>query len=308
MKFEVRAPAVLLEALRLEVPGASNRTLRQMLEHGRVAVNGEVRRAASHPLAAGDVVEVGARRAPPPSVSGLEIVYEDPHLLVVHKPAGLLTVATPHEHQDTLFAHLKEYVRQSDRKNRVFVVHRLDKFVSGLLVLGRTERTRERLRALFRRHDVRRNYWAVVEGVFEPDETTIRSRLAEDAGGRMRSTESGKGKDAVTHVRVLRRYSNLTALEITLETGRKNQIRAHLSEAGHPIAGDRAYGSRGNPLKRMGLHAFRLGFVHPETGVPLLFETDPPPEFVRYLPAKPPIRRDSEGSPPKRDRRTRRTR
>jgi 23S rRNA pseudouridine1911/1915/1917 synthase len=135
------------------------------------------------------------------------------------------------------------------------------------------------------RHDVQRKYWAIVEGKVERARGTIRSRLAENKSLRMHSTaDKNLGKPAVTHYRVLRCSGKTTALEVTLETGRKNQIRVHLSEMGHPIVGDRAYGSAQDPMGRLGLHAFLLGFKHPATGEPLLFQTEPPPEFLKYLP------------------------
>jgi 23S rRNA-/tRNA-specific pseudouridylate synthase len=141
------------------------------------------------------------------------------------------------------------------------------------------------LQGIFVRHDIQRKYWAIVEGKVEKDRGTIRSRLAEDRSFRVHSTdEENKGKPAVTHYRVLRRAGKVTALEVTLETGRKNQIRVHLSEMGHPIVGDRAYGSSQDPLGRLGLHAFLLGFRHPVTGEDLLFKTEPPAPFQKYLP------------------------
>ena len=255
-----------------------------MLSRGRVSVNGGACRIPSQRLQSGDVLEIGRRLQPPPA-GGLEIVFEDRDLLVVYKPPGLLTVATPHEKQRTAFAFLGRYVASRDRAGAVFIVHRLDKFVSGLLVFAKSEQVQAGLRRLFETHDIDRRYWAIVEGRVCDDSGTIRSCLAEDRSLRMRSTaDAAQGKHAVTHYRVLRRFSGLTALEITLETGRKNQIRAHLSELGHPIAGDRAYGSTIDPLGRMGLHAFRLGFEHPIRKTPLLFETEAPPEFRPYLP------------------------
>lgn len=283
MKLSASSESVVLEILRVAVPGASGRTLRQMLQQGRVRLNGEVCRVPDRPVRPGDVLEVG-RRLPAAVEGGLRIVHEDRDLVVVHKPAGLLTVATPHESENTAFAFLRRHVRSRGSPRTVFVVHRLDKFVSGLLVFAKSESTRDSLRSLFEAHAIDRKYWAIVEGRVRKDSGTIESRLAEDRTMRMRSTTNpGEGKRAVTHYRVLRRFSEMTSLEVTLETGRKNQIRAHLSELGHPIVGDRAYGSTTDPLGRMGLHAFRLGFMHPSRQEPVLFETDPPPEFRPYL-------------------------
>lgn len=286
MKATLSVPATLLQALQQLVPGASNRTLRQMLRQGRIRVGGLICKIAGQQLQVGDIIEVGDPDGSEPTVHGIRILYQDDDLLVAHKPAGLLTVSTALEKERTAYAFLRSHVGES-RTRQLFVVHRLDKFASGVLVFAKSRSIREKLRVLFRRHDVERKYWAVVEGRVAPDQGTVRSRLAQDKTGRMRSTlESVAGKSAVTHFRVLRRFSNLTALEVTLETGRKNQIRVHLSDMGHPIVGDRAYGSAMDPLGRMGLHAFVLGFRHPRSGKRVVFRTDVPPEFRRYLPSE----------------------
>lgn len=256
-----------------------------MLEQGRVRVNDETQKAASRTLHAGDVLEVGSRSGVRKLVRGIEILFEDDELLVIHKPAGLLTVATPHEKEHTAYAYLREYVKERNPHRKLFIVHRLDRFVSGLLVFAKSQAVKEQLQALFMKHDISRKYWALVEGRVKKDQGTIRSLLAQDRAQRMRSTKDATtGKHAVTHFRVLRRFSNLSALEVTLETGRKNQIRVHLSEMGHPIVGDRAYGSTMDPVGRIGLHAYLLGFRHPRSGSRLLFQTEPPAEFRRYLP------------------------
>jgi 23S rRNA pseudouridine1911/1915/1917 synthase len=276
----------LLDALKLLVPGASNRTLRQMLSQGRITVNDMPCAIASHQVCSGDVIEVGPRRASAKLASGLEILYEDGDIFIVHKPVGLLTVATIDERERTAYAYLRQYLKLHNPRQRLFIVHRIDKFVSGVLVFAKSEKVQSILQDVFSRHDIQRKYWAIVEGVVKKDQGTIRSYLAEDHNLRMHSTnDARKGKSAITHFRVLRRFPKITALEVTLETGRKNQIRVHLSEMGHPVVGDRSYGSKQNPLGRLGLHAFHLGFAHPINGKPLLFQTDPPPEFRRYLPA-----------------------
>jgi 23S rRNA pseudouridine1911/1915/1917 synthase len=274
----------LLEAIRALVPGAPNRTLRLMLQHGRVRINGETAKVASQLVAAGDEVEIVDQGESRPQVRGLQIVYEDKDLLLVEKPSGLLTVATEHEQERTAYAYLRQYLKERNPKQRLFIVHRLDKFASGVLVFAKSESIKARLQALFSSHNIQRKYWAIVEGRMEKDRGAIRSFLAENRAGRMHSTEDvSEGKMAVTHFRVLRRFTQLTALEVTLETGRKNQIRAHMAELGHPIVGDRSYGSKLNPMGRLGLHAFLLGFMHPMLGTPVEHTTKIPPEFARYL-------------------------
>lgn len=283
MRTVLSEESTLLEAVRLLVPGTSNRTIRRILGQGRVRVNGDAAKIASRIVRAGDVIEVGrpeTRRL----IHGLAVLHEDDDILVICKPPSLLTVATLHERERTVHAYLRQYLRGRGSRRKLHIVHRLDKLASGILVFAKSGKAQKNLQEQFRRHSVQRRYWAIVEGRIEAKSGTIRSRLSEDSSRRMHSTEKASGgKIAVTHFRVIKRLPTLTALEVTLETGRKNQIRAHLSEIGHPIAGDRAYGSTGNPLKRLGLHAFILGFKHPSGKHLLLYQTPPPPEFRRYL-------------------------
>jgi 23S rRNA pseudouridine1911/1915/1917 synthase len=262
-----------------------------MLSRRRVRVNGKVCKVASHTVKAGDLLEIG-KGEPPDRTRGIRIFFEDDHLLVVGKPAGLLTVATLHERERTVYAFLHNYLQAERRGQKPFIVHRLDRFASGLLVFAKAESIKHALQAQFQKHTIERKYWAIVEGAVGTPKGTLESRLAENRAGRMQSTdEPDAGKRAVTHYRVLSRFPSVTVLEVTLETGRKNQIRAHLSEIGHPIVGDRSYGSTTDPLHRLGLHAYLLGFEHPVTKKRLIFRSEPPPEFRKYL------RRTKDASP-----------
>jgi 23S rRNA pseudouridine1911/1915/1917 synthase len=286
VKAVVSVSGSLLDALQVLVPGASKRTLRQMLEQGRITVDGQVCVVASRQIASGAVLEIGVRRTPIKLPNGLNILFEDDDIIVIRKPPGLLTVATIDEKDQTVYAYLRTYLKERHPRHKLFIVHRLDKFASGVLVFAKSEKVQSILQGIFSRHEIQRKYWAIVEGTVEKNHGTIQSYLAQDRAFRMHSTDNEtEGKAAVTHFCVLRRVQNFSVLEVTLETGRKNQIRAHLSEIGHPIVGDRAYGSTRDPLKRLGLHAFQLGFNHPTHGKAMLFQTEPPPEFLRYLPA-----------------------
>jgi 23S rRNA pseudouridine1911/1915/1917 synthase len=285
VKSAASVSSSLLDALQILVHGASKRTLRQMLSQGRVTVNGVPCPFANRPIVPGDVLEIGSRRMPKKLPHALDILYEDDDILVIRKPVGLLTVATADERERTAFAYLRNHLREHNPRQKLYIVHRLDKFASGILVFAKSENAQSILKDIFSKHEIQRKYWAIVEGIVEKDRGTIQSILAQDRSFRMHSTQDPRqGKLAVTHYRVLRRLRDITTLEVTLETGRKNQIRAHLSEMGHPIVGDQSYGSTQNPLGRLGLHAFHLGFKHPIQGNPLAFQTEPPPEFVRYLP------------------------
>ena len=256
-----------------------------MLVQDRIRINGAVCHKAAFSVRAGDAIEISPRHKPPSLPAGLGILFEDEAILVIYKPSGLLTVATPDERERTAFAYLRRFLKERNPRQKLYIVHRLDRYASGILVFSKTEDIQLRLKELFSRHDVRRMYWAIVKGRVEQERGTIRSYLAEDRSFHMRSVKDRKqGKEAVTHYRVLRRFSDLSTLEVTLETGRKNQIRAHLSEIGHPVAGDRAYGGKIDPIGRLALHAFHLGFVHPTLGKPVEFTTEPPQEFLPYLP------------------------
>jgi len=219
----------------------------------------------------------GARAPRARSGTAIRLLYEDDELIVADKPAGLLTIATAKERRRTLYAHLREHVRRRAPRSRVFIVHRLDRDASGLVVLAKTAGTKYALQDQFKRREAGRVYLAVVEGAFRPDRRILRSRLAQNKAHRVYSTDDVMvGRPAVTHVRVLRRLAGRSLLEVTLETGRKHQIRVHLADAGHPILGDSRYGSGDGRSRGLALHAARLRFRHPGTGEELEFRSDPP--------------------------------
>jgi 23S rRNA pseudouridine1911/1915/1917 synthase len=204
---------------------------------------------------------------------GVRILFEDELLAVVEKPAGLLTIATSTERRRTLYAALSSLLAARRPPERVFIVHRLDREASGLLVLAKTAEAKKALQGQFRRREAGRTYSALVEGNFPADDMTLRSYLAENAAYRVYSATPKRGKLALTHVRVLRRLGRRTLLQVSLETGRKHQIRVQLAELGHPIVGDGRYGSASPSSRRMALHAAALTFRHPRTGRQLTFES-----------------------------------
>ena len=276
----VENPTTLLDELSLSFPDSSKTSLRQMLAAGRVRVNGEVEKNAKVALGAGDVLTVGQKEVKVALPESLSILHEDDDVIVVLKANGLLTVGTERERENTAQAYLNDYLREKGEE-RIHVVHRLDRETSGVLVFAKSFEAREALKAKFAVHNVERIYVAVIEGAMEPAEGTIRSNLLERKDLRMESVSSHPdAKHAVTHYKTVAASDQYALLEITLETGRKNQIRAHLSEAGHPIVGDRLYGSAINPLGRLGLHARLLGFDHPSTGKRMTF-TAPLPRVFR---------------------------
>ena len=214
----------------------------------------------------------------------IRVVFEDESLIVVEKPAGLLTMATDTERSRTVYAALREAANRKRPPEKIFIVHRLDREASGLLVFAKTAEAKERLQDQFKDHSAGRRYIAVVEGRVTPANLTIRSYLAENAAFRVYSTrKSGAGKLAVTHVHVIKANAKASLIEVRLETGRKHQIRVHLAERGHPIVGDTVYGSRSNPIRRMALHASQLDFRHAVTGRLMHFEATYPKSFSGCL-------------------------
>jgi 23S rRNA pseudouridine1911/1915/1917 synthase len=269
----------LLDALARLYPDSSRTTLRQMLQNSRVRVNGETEKDARRVVDPDEIVEVIAKSDQRVLPAGIAILHEDRDVIVILKSAGLLTVPTEREREATVQAYLNAYLG-SGGEERVQVVHRLDRDTSGVLVFAKNFFARERLKEQFMVHSVERIYVAIIEGAIKPPDGTIESDLFEQRDLKMVSVDAHPdAKHAVTHYRTIGNKGAYSMLEVTLETGRKNQIRAHLSEAGHPIAGDKMYGSTTNPLGRLGLHAKLLGFDHPTTGKHLVFTAALPKSF-----------------------------
>lgn len=267
------------DRLRALQRGVSGRSLKQWLEAGRVRVNGTVVRRGDTPVARADRIELGAP-PPPPFPAPLRLVHGDEHVYVIDKPPGLLTIANAGERHHTAYRLLRDWV-EAQGGRRIFVVHRLDRETSGLLVFARSPEAKEMLQKQFHHRTPERLYQARVEGVVREDEGTLTSRLAEGSSLRIRPTrDTERGREAITRYRVLERYEDSTLLELKLVTGRRGQIRAQLADLKHPIVGDREYGSRRNPFKRVCLHATRLGFMHPD-GRRVTFESRAPAVFRR---------------------------
>jgi RluA family pseudouridine synthase len=272
----------LLEALAERFPDSSRTTLRQMLQSGRVRVGGEVEKDAKRMVEQGEEIDVARKSVQRALPEGLALLHEDEDIIVVLKSHGLLTVATERERETTAQAYLNDYLKQKG-EGRIHVVHRLDRETSGVLVFAKNFETREALKNQFAAHTVDRMYVAIIEGKLNPPRGTFRSHLLERRDLKMQSVAAHPdAKHAITHYRTIAEHGGYSMLEITLETGRKNQIRTHLGESGHPVIGDRLYGSTVNPIGRLGLHAKLLGFDHPATAKRLSF-TAPVPKAFRDL-------------------------
>jgi 23S rRNA pseudouridine1911/1915/1917 synthase len=266
---------ILEHRLKREFPQAKQTTLRRMLADGRVRINGQIARKLKQPIQQTDKVEITSRpsrREPTLSVHPLRIIFEDEDLLVVDKPAGLLTSTVPREKRPTALAILRNYTH-------VRLIHRLDRDAAGLLVFSKTDLAHASLKRQFFLHTVQRTYIAVTDGVPTPPAGRIESRLVELPDGSVRtSLREGAGERAITEYQTIARQGAKAVVRATLQTGRKHQIRVHLSQRGAPIVGDSVY-NPDHPGPRLMLAAVVLGFVHPRTGHPVLYELGAPKYF-----------------------------
>jgi len=256
------------------------------LRFGHLKVDGVVSIPFDTPVDPGALVELNVTR---PFVvfrhPRLQLVYEDDDVIVVNKSYGLLSVATKSRFkEETAFSIVRDYIKRQNPGNKLYVVHRLDRDTSGLMMFAKTEEAQETLRHNWNNMVLDRTYVAVVEGAVRDDEGYVKSYLAENREFVVYSTDNPEeGRLAVTNYKVLRRGHGYSLMEFSLDTGRKNQIRVHCKDLGHPIAGDKKYGAKTNPIHRLALHARTLRFAHPITRKDMSFETPIPVKFLKAV-------------------------
>ncbi len=282
--YTVDRPTTLLPFLLDAVKGKSRNNVKSLLSRKLVAVDGKPTSRFDAPLAPGQVVTLLSVPAPRQDALPFPLLDEDEHLLVVNKPAKLLSVANEKEKARTAYHMVTDYVKSQHIDNRIYVLHRLDRDTSGVLMFARDPETKELFQSRWNDIITRRGYQAVVEGVPSPDRDTIRTFLVEAKTHMVFSGDPGPGaKEAVTNYQVVKTGGGYSLLDISIDTGRKNQIRVHMKERGTPIAGDKQYGARTNPIGRLCLHAGELSFTHPATGQPITFKAKMPRDFNRVF-------------------------
>ncbi len=276
--------ATLGERLKALYPEASGVSRKDWLARGRVSVDGSVVRDGRTPVAPDARVVLGQETIARARLSHpLKLVHEDSQLLVVEKPVDLLTIATEAEQERTAFRMVFAYLAAARPPVRPFIVHRLDRQTSGLLVFAKSVDVKRRLQEQFAARSVTRGYVAIVEGRVAADEGVLEDRIVEGASLKVRRAGRGEsgGRLAVTRYRVRERRAAVTVLDVTLGTGRRHQIRVQLAALGHPVVGDHTYHAATDPIRRLCLHATTLGFVHPATGAAVRFESPVPATFAR---------------------------
>ena len=283
----VQQPGPLQAFLFDSFPEVKKTRVKQWLKYDSVLVNGKVQSKHDHPLVAGDAVQVlteAESRTQSSLPRDLKIVHEDDSIIVIDKPANLLSIATDAERKHTAYARLTDYVRKGDPRSRerVWIVHRLDRETSGLMIFARTPQAKDVLQGGW--DDVEKQYKAVTEGCPATADGLLVSHLDENHPGKVFSAPaSDKTREAKTHYRVLKRGAKYTLIELALETGRRHQIRVQLADIRCPIVGDEKYGSRTDPAKRLGLHSCLLRFAHPVTKKEMQFESPLPAALAHLL-------------------------
>lgn len=279
--FAVEAPAPLLEFLYAAMSERKKTAVKSLLKYGHVMAGGEVVRQFDHPLTPGMTVSVNFTR---PFVvfynRRVKLVYEDDDIIVINKGYGLLSMGNDKIKDGTAYSIIREYIKTKDPRNKLFIVHRLDQHTSGLMVFAKSIEAKEALQHNWNNMVLRRQYVCVVEGKVLQPQGEVRGLLAENSQHIVYVTDDPKvGKPALTRYSVVKSANGYTLLEVELETGRKNQIRVHMKELGHPIVGDRKYGAKTSPINRLALHAMTLRFVHPITKKLMDFSTPIPNSF-----------------------------
>ncbi len=267
VEYKVTENTHLLEFLLKKLTSKSRNNVKSLLSNHQVLIDGNPTSQFDFELVPGDIVQISPSRIKPSqNKTALKVIYEDDEFLAIDKPSGLLSVATDKEKTVTAYRLATDYVKRFDPKKRLFVVHRIDKDTSGVLLFVKNEKLRNALQDDWNLLVKKREYLAVVEGVVEKDEDTITTWLLETKTNLMySSSHKGDGQKAITHYKVVARNDDYSLLRVLIDTGRKNQIRVHLKELGHMIVGDDKYHSEKNPLNRLGLHAKSLVFTHPFT-------------------------------------------
>lgn len=272
-KYIVKENEILIEFLKKIFSNLSKNNVKSLLHNEKVFVNGNMTTKYNYELNIGDVVEIREKVA-----KNIDIIYEDKDIIVINKPSGLLTVATEKEKNKTAYHLVMEYLKKKNKNNRIFIIHRLDKDTSGIIMFAKNERAKHLYQDNWNDIVKKRCYYAVIDGKMENKEGMIKSYLKEN-GNMVYSVKDRSGKLAITEYKVLKERKNISLLDINLKTGRKNQIRVHMKENKTPILGDLKYGEKSKLINRLALHAYKLELVNPVTKKLLTFEINMPNEF-----------------------------
>ena len=283
-EYKVHEETELLAFLLTKYPNLSRNNVKNLLSNHQVAVDGAPVSQFNFKLVKDDVVIVSRCRIAKKNRKNLPIIFENNEFIVINKPAGLLSVASDTEKGRTAYRMVTDYYQQSDKHNRIYVVHRLDEDTSGVLLFAKNPEIRDALQKNWQEIVKSRGYYAIVEGQMEKPSDTLVNYLRNNSLNLMYVTESKKdSKKCITHYKTIKSNKEYSLLDINIDSGRKNQIRVQLGHIGHHIIGDDKYGEPANPIKRLGLHAYELIFTHPITGKVYKFNAPMPKEFENLM-------------------------
>ncbi len=277
--------STLMQCLEAKLTDHKRTSIKALMKYNQVALNSMPTSQFDQPVHAGDTLSVNFTR---PFVvfshPRIKLVYEDNDIIVINKGSGILSVSTDNVKDGTAYSILRDYLKKKDPRLMLFVVHRLDRDTSGLMMFAKNVEAKEAMQHNWNNMVLGRRYVAVVEGKVEQEEGVVKSYLAETSQFEVYSTQNpDEGQLAITRFKRLQCNNGYSLMGLSLDTGRKNQIRVHMKDLGHPIVGDRKYGAKASPIHRLGLHARTLHFAHPVTKKEMLFETPIPSRFLSLL-------------------------
>jgi RluA family pseudouridine synthase len=278
LEIQVKENSLLLDYL-LKNLDKSRKDVKNLLKYGNIYINGKSITKHDYKLLIGQKIVIRQTKI---NNKNLNIMYEDDNIIVIDKPYGLLSISTAKEKDNTAYKMVMEYLKFNNPNARVFIVHRLDKDTSGIMLFAKNEKMKHMLQNNWENLVKKRTYIALVEGIIEKTNDTITSWLKE-VDMMVYSNKEHDGKKAITHYKKLKANDKYSLLEVNILTGRKNQIRVHMKDINHPVVGDKKYGSKENPIKRVGLHANVLEFINPFNKELMKFESNIPDSFLNLM-------------------------
>lgn len=283
-EYIVDEEMILIDYLRKTMTKLSKNNIKSLLSKDMVLVNNTVQSRYDYVVKKGDKIVIRETKI---KVNGyqkdINIIYEDEDLIAINKPAGLLTIATSKEKEYTLYHFASNYVKEKNKNNKIFIIHRLDRETSGIVIFAKNQKAKNLFQNNWDKNIIERRYYAIVEGTLDKKEGTIKSYLTENNEYMVYSTNSKEGKLAITDYNVIKENNKYSLLDINIKTGRKNQIRVHMKENGTIIVGDKKYGSKNNTINRMALHAYKLVLIDPRTRKKITFKTNMPTIFNKLV-------------------------
>ena len=284
-EYIVKEEMMLIEFLRTTLTKLSKNNIKSLLSKEMVLVNNSVQTKFNYIVKPKDRITIRETKIKGNNYNkDINILYEDEDIIVINKPAGLLTIATEKEKEYTLYHFVMNYVKNKDKHNKIFIIHRLDRETSGIVIFAKNQKTKNIFQNSWEKNILYRGYYAIVEGAVSKKEGTIKSYLTENNSYMVYSTNNkNDGKLAITDYKVVKENDKYSLLEVNIKTGRKNQIRVHLKENGNVIVGDKKYGSKINPINRMALHAYKLEFIDPRNNKKISFKTEMPTLFKKLI-------------------------